>query len=179
MFDFFKRKEEIPDWRKKVPPPVYLTDYLKQQLFNLIAGYTQLSVSKTLNQDDSNIVKTFINDFDIKVNSLKETNIEPTGWITLPDVFLSSLNYAEKKRVVEILQPFRELAVTHLKMITSDYDVLMSDVKKHKVLAKEYAEIRKDGGHIKQNREFISYWINNISPQWFGIAHFVEDLKIN
>jgi hypothetical protein len=178
MFNFFKLKEAVPDWRKKVPTPVYLTDYLKQQLFNLIGAYTQLSLKQKLKHDDSCKVKNFINDFEIKVNALKETDIEPKGWIMLPDELLSSLNYDEKNRVIEILQPFKTLAIYHLKMITSDYDTLIFDVKKHKVLAKEYAEIRKEGGHVSQNREFIAHWIKNISPQWFGIAHFVEDLKL-
>lgn len=178
MFGFFKKKEEVPDWRKKVDPPVYLTDFLKQQLFNFIAAYTQLTITKKLLATDTENVKAFINSLDNKINDLKDTSKEPKGWFTLPGEFFKSLNLSEKKRAIEILQPVQQLAITHLKMVTSDYDKLMTDTIRHKKLSKEYDDIRKEGGHISQNREFVAYWIQTISPQWFGIAHFVDDIKI-
>ncbi|MFL5765934.1 MAG: hypothetical protein ACJ77K_18455 [Bacteroidia bacterium] len=178
MFNFFKKKKEtVPEWRRKVEKVKNLSGFQESQLMSYIKDVMSLDLISKVKRSENEKLTKFTIDLVQKFEKLRNTEQDPTGWVLLPDKLFENFDSEEKGLIISILKPVEDLSIAYLNTIVEDLPKLMRDIEKHKQLAKQYAEFRAAGGHISQDREFIGEWVRKISPHWFGIAHFLYDIK--
>jgi hypothetical protein len=154
----------------------YFPEFQKKKFFKFLTEVSNLNILTKLPLNCEERVKNFVKRKLEIIEWVKDIDNQ-NSYLKFSDGF-EEIDLGEKIIILQALIPFQVLTLDFLKQITFDYDMLLSDVQKHKMLDEKGP---KEGVQwikaVMQKREFIGDWERRIGKPWYWLAYFVYEIQ--